>query len=177
MLQYDFDQSVGYWLTMATQSIRRVLSQRLVEQEVTLRQWEVLVWLARDPELSQSQLAECMGIEPPTLAGVVNRMERDGWILKTNCEDDRRRCKLHPTAKAEAIWSRSVTLAHEVRAQAIAGISPEDLATMKRVCDMIRDNLSQVPPLPESEPSAAVDPCAGVDPEAVKREIKVMNSM
>ena len=81
MLQYDFDQSVGYWLTMATQSIRRVLSQRLVEQEVTLRQWEVLVWLARDPELSQSQLAECMGIEPPTLAGVVNRMERDGWIL------------------------------------------------------------------------------------------------
>lgn len=177
MLQYDFDQSVGYWLTMATQSIRRVLSQRLVEQEVTLRQWEVLVWLARDPELSQSQLADCMGIEPPTLAGVVNRMERDGWILKTNCEDDRRRCKLHPTAKAEAIWASSVTLAHDVRAQAIAGISPEDLATLQRVCDTIRENLSQIPSLPETEPCESIDPCAGVDREALKREIKIMKAM
>ena len=177
MLQYDFDQSVGYWLTMATQSIRRVLSQRLVVQEVTLRQWEVLVWLARDPELSQSQLAEFMGIEPPTLAGVVNRMERDGWILKTNCEDDRRRCKLHPTAKAEAIWNRSVTLAHEVRAQAIAGISPEDLATLKRVCDTIRDNLNQVPLPLDADPCASIDPCEEIDSEAAKREIKVMKSM
>lgn len=177
MLQFDFDQSVGYWLTMATQSIRRVLSQRLAEQEVTLRQWEVLVWLARHPELSQSQLAECMGIEPPTLAGVVNRMERDGWILKTNCEDDRRRCKLHPTAKAEAIWSRSATLAHEVRAQAIAGISAEDLATLKRVCDTIRDNLSAVPSIPEPLPPVEVDPCAGVDMAARQREIQVMKSM
>jgi MarR family transcriptional regulator, transcriptional regulator for hemolysin len=171
MLQYDFDQSVGYWITMANQSIRRVLSQRLMEQEVTLRQWEVLVWLARDPELSQSQLAECMGIEPPTLAGVVNRMERDGWIEKTNCEDDRRRCKLHPTAKAEAIWNRSVTLAHEVRAQAIAGISPEDLDALRRVCDTIRGNLNQVPPLPESEP------CHDVDPAAVRRDMKVLKAM
>ena len=171
MLQYDFDQSVGYWVTMATQSIRRVLSQRLVEQQVTLRQWEVLVWLARDPELSQSQLAECMGIEPPTLAGVVNRMERDGWIDKTNCEDDRRRCKLHPTAQAEAIWNRSVTLAHEVRAQAVAGISSEDLETLRRVCDTIRCNLSQVPSLPEP------GPCHGVDPAVVRREMKVLKAM
>ena len=171
MLQYDFDQSVGYWLTMATQSIRRVLSQRLVDQEVTLRQWEVLVWLARDPELSQSQLAEFMGIEPPTLAGVVNRMERDGWIDKTNCEDDRRRCKLHPTAKAEAIWNRSVTLAHEVRAQAVAGISPENLQTLKRVCETIRSNLSLVPPLPEVEPHSSLTEAA------VRRDLKVLKAM
>ena len=171
MLEYDFDQSVGYWITMANQSIRRVLSQRLVEQEVTLRQWEVLVWLARDPDLSQSQLAECMGIEPPTLAGVVNRMERDGWIVKTNCEDDRRRCKLHPTAQAEAIWNRSVTLAHAVRAEAVAGVSPEDLEALRRVCDTIRCNLSQVPSLPE------VEPLHDVDEAAVRRDLKVLKAM
>ncbi len=171
MLEYDFDQSVGYWITMANQSIRRVLTQRLVEQEVTLRQFEVLVWLARNAEYSQSQLAECMGIEPPTLAGVVNRMERDGWIVKTNCEDDRRRCRLQPTAKAEAIWNRSVTLAHEVRAQAIAGISPEDLETLQRVCGTIRDNLAQIPSPPES------DPCEELDQAALQREMRIIQSM
>lgn len=84
MLKYDFDQSVGYWLMLATQSIRRALEARLVEKQITLRQWEVLAWLASDATLSQSQIAQSMGIEPPTLAGVVNRMARDGWIEKKN---------------------------------------------------------------------------------------------
>lgn len=38
MLHYNFDESVGYWVTMASQSIRRVLGQRLSEQDLTLRQ-------------------------------------------------------------------------------------------------------------------------------------------
>ena len=177
MLRYDFDQSVGYWVAMATQSIRRVLSQRLAEQSLTLRQWEVLAWLALNSEHSQSQLAECLGVEPPTLAGVVNRMERDGWIVKTNCEDDRRRCRLHPTAKAEAIWNSSVTLSHEVRAQAVAGISLEDLETLRRVCATIRDNLSRVAPLEDATEALEADPCQAIDPEALRREIKTLKLM
>lgn len=171
MLTYDFDQSVGYWLMLATQSIRRVLETRLVEKEITLRQWEVLAWLASDPSLSQSQIAQAMGIEPPTLAGVVNRMARDGWIDKTNCEDDRRRCRLSPTPQVEEIWNGSLSVAHEVRAQATAGITPEELEILKRVCLRIRDNLSQIvsPEVP--------DPCEGVDNEAVQREIKILKSM
>ena len=68
MLQYNFDESVGYWVTMASQAIRRVLGQRLSEQDLTLRQWEVLAMLACNPDLSQTQMADRMGIEPATLA-------------------------------------------------------------------------------------------------------------
>ena len=130
-----------------------------------------LVWLASDPEYSQSQLAECMGIEPPTLAGVVNRMERDGWIVKSNCEDDRRRCRLRPTPKAEAIWNRSMSLAHAVRAQAVEGIKPDDLETLRKVCAKILDNLSQIP----SPADAELPPQA--DADAVRREIQIMKTM
>ena len=152
MMQYDFAQSVGYWVSMAAQSIRRVLGQRLAEQDLTLRQWEVLAWLACNADHSQSQLAECMGIEPATLAGVVNRMERDGWVIKSNSDEDRRQSRLRPTAQAEAIWNRSLALSNAVRAQAVEGISPEDLETLRRVCAKIRDNLSKIPALHETGP-------------------------
>lgn len=171
MLKYDFDQSVGYWLMLATQSIRRALEARLVEKQITLRQWEVLAWLASDPTLSQSQIAQSMGIEPPTLAGVVNRMARDGWIEKKNCDDDRRRCRLTPTEQVEEIWNASVSVAHEVRNEAIAGVTPEELEVLKRVCLRIRDNLS-----PATTPEPA-DPCEGIDEAAVQREIKILKSM
>lgn len=177
MLDYDFDQSVGYWLTMATQSIRRVLSQRLAAQNLTLRQWEVLVWLARSPDMSQSQLADCMGIEPPTLAGVVNRMERDGWLVKTNCDEDRRRCRLHPTPKSEEIWKGSISVAHAVRAQAVVGISPDDILALKRICETIRENLEhEVIPTAEVE-SPDNAPATPLDQDALLREMKTIHSM
>lgn len=144
MLHYDFDESVGYWVTMASQTIRRVLGQRLAEQDLTLRQWEVLAMLACNPELSQTQMADRMGIEPATLAGVVNRMERDGWIVKSSSSEDRRQSRLFPTAQAESIWKRSLTLSSEVRSQAVAGVSKEDLQILRRVCATIRDNLSKI---------------------------------
>jgi MarR family transcriptional regulator for hemolysin len=148
MLQYNFDESVGYWVTMASQAIRRVLGQRLSEQDLTLRQWEVLAMLACNPDLSQTQMADRMGIEPATLAGVVNRMERDGWIIKTSSSEDLRQSRLFPTPQAESIWKRSLTLSAEVRAQAIAGVSQEDLQTLRRICATIRDNLSKYSPPP-----------------------------
>lgn len=171
MLQYDFEQSVGYWMTMATQSIRRALTVRLAEEQITLRQWEVLAWLATNPELSQNQLAECMGIEPPTLAGVVTRMERDGWIIKSNCEDDRRRCRLTPTPKAEEIWLRALSLCLQVRETALVGLPQEDLETLRRVCSQIRDNLAAV--APELTPSPEDCP----DTDAVRREMTVLRAM
>lgn len=146
MLQYNFDESVGYWVTIASQAVRRVLGQRLSEQDLTLRQWEVLAMLACNSELSQTQMADRMGIEPATLAGVVNRMERDGWIIKSSSHEDRRQSRLLPTAQAESIWKRSLTLSAEVRAQAVAGVSKEDLQTLRRVCATIRDNLSKISP-------------------------------
>jgi MarR family transcriptional regulator for hemolysin len=109
---------------------------------MTLRQWEVLVWLSVNGDLSQAELAECMGIERHTLTGVLVRMERDGWLERRCCPHDRRKNKLHPTDKAEAVWSRAVACCQNVRAQAVEGISFDELAQFKRTCEKIRQNLA-----------------------------------
>ena len=142
MLQYDFENSVGYWICTTSHAMRRTLSTRLQDEGITLRQWEVLAWLACDGNVSQTELAECMGIEPPTLAGVLGRMERDGWLLRRACDDDRRRNRLEPTGKAEEVWQRALRICHEVRAQATVGFTPAELALFKKLCGHIRENLS-----------------------------------
>lgn len=109
---------------------------------MTLRQWEVLVWLSQNGELSQAELAECMGIERHTLTGVLARMERDGWLERRSCPADRRKNKLRPTNKAEAAWSQAVACCQHVRALAVEGIPFEELAQFKRTCEAIRRNLA-----------------------------------
>lgn len=141
MLRYDFEESVCYWTCMASHAIRRALSTRLADAGITFRQWEVLAWLARNEDISQAELADCMGIEPHTLAGVVRRMERDGWLDRTCCSEDRRKNKLKTTAKAEEIWEAALEHCDAVRDQAIRNFTPAEVTLLKKLCGEIKANL------------------------------------
>jgi MarR family transcriptional regulator for hemolysin len=94
-------------------------------------------------ELCQTELADKLGIEPHTLAGVVSRMERDGWLLRTPCADDRRKQSIAPTPRAEVIWARAAGLCRDVRRQAVEGCSEEDIQTFRKVCQQIQRNLAE----------------------------------
>lgn len=110
MLQYDFENSVGCWLTLTSQAIRREMANELAREDITSRQWEVLCWVAMEGELSQTELSERIGIEAPTLVGILDRMERDGWLERFACPKDRRRKRMRVTPKAEMVWERIVAV-------------------------------------------------------------------
>jgi DNA-binding MarR family transcriptional regulator len=159
---FDFEQSVGCWIAQTSHAMRRALDYELSREGITFRQWEVLAWSASTEALSQAELAERMGIEAPTLAGILARMERDGWLDRSCCLKDRRKKRFRPSAKAEEFWSRMLHCCHTVRGRATVGLSPSDLATLKRVCETIRSNLSEVPDsVDETLPVDAALDCNG----------------
>lgn len=141
MLEFDFESSVGYWICTTSHALRRALETELSQVGMTLRQWEVLACLACEEGMSQVQMAERLGIEPPTLAGVVRRMERDGWLDREACCDDRRKNRIHPTQQAEDVWKRTTEICLRIRQQATAGLDSEMLDTLKLACERIRQNL------------------------------------
>ena len=57
MLQYDWEESPGYWISTTLHALRRALNAELASQGITLRQWEVLACIAMEGELSQAELA------------------------------------------------------------------------------------------------------------------------
>ena len=148
MLHYDFEQSVGYWVCSTSHALRRALDAELARENITFRQWEVLAWIALEGELSQVELAERLGIEAPTLAGILARMQRDGWLERYACPTDRRRKLIRPTLKAEAIWNRAVECCRRVREQAIQGVTEAELAQLKSICQRIRRNVASASPAP-----------------------------
>jgi MarR family transcriptional regulator for hemolysin len=142
MLTYDFEESIGYWVVMAFQALERALGEELAQHGITVRQWQVLAWLAIEGDLSQSELAERMGIEAPTLVGILDRMERDDWITRRECPDDRRRKLVRPTDRVQPVWSKMVACARRVRARATQGIDPEMVRQTRDVLATIKSNLT-----------------------------------
>jgi MarR family transcriptional regulator, transcriptional regulator for hemolysin len=142
VLEYEWESSIGYWVCTTSHAMRRALGTQLAREGMTMRQWEVLAWLSANGNLSQAEMAECMGIEPHTLAGVLRRMERDGWLERRCCEHDRRKNTIVPTDKAEDVWLRAVACCHTVRARASEGLSDSELEQFRLTCEKIRNNLA-----------------------------------
>ncbi|HUQ70023.1 MAG TPA: MarR family transcriptional regulator, partial [Planctomycetaceae bacterium] len=82
MAAYDFEESLGYWLTITTQAWHRTMIDRLAPDGITYRQMHVIGWLKFDGELSQAELARKMMIEPPTLVRILDRMEEAGLLQR-----------------------------------------------------------------------------------------------
>jgi MarR family transcriptional regulator for hemolysin len=151
-LNYDFQQSIGYWLTMTTQGYHRAVSDELVPHGITYRQSMVLGWLALEGELSQTELASKMMVEPPTLVGILDRMERDGWISRHNCPSDRRKNLIRANPAAEPVWEKIVECAMRVRRKATHGLTDRQLATLKKLLRRVSQNLrAEVPAAAQSE--------------------------
>jgi MarR family transcriptional regulator for hemolysin len=143
VLQYDFEESIGYWLLIGAQAFQRALNEELAPHGVTFRQSQVLGWLALEGQLSQNELAAKMMIEPPTLVGILDRMERDGWISRIACSSDRRKKMIMVNPTAERVWDKIVACAKRVRARAVQGLSPEEIETLKRLVRRVQHNLSE----------------------------------
>ena len=143
MLEHDFENSVGFWVCQASHALQRAFNEELAPQGVTYRQAQVLGCLALEGQLSQTDLAERMRIEPPTLVGILDRMERDGWIRRDGDKTDRRRKFIQPTTAAKPVWSKIVAAAKRVRTRASRGLSAAQLAQLKKLLGLVQGNLQE----------------------------------
>ncbi|MCG8586352.1 MAG: MarR family transcriptional regulator [Pirellulales bacterium] len=149
MLDYDFDESPGYWLIMAAEAYQRAVNEELAPHGITFRQCQVLGYLSLEGTLSQCELADRMRIEPPTLVGILDRMERDGWIRREPCPDDRRRKRIHPLPEAEPVWAKIIACGQQVRARSVDGLSDAERQQLKSLLTRVRKNLTAYEPAEE----------------------------
>ena len=145
MLHYDFENSIGYWLIRTAQACERAVSEELLPEGITYRQCQVLGWLVLEGDLAQNELADRMRIEPPTLVGILDRMEREGWITRQVSSADRRRKLVRPGPAAEPIWERITTVLRRVRMRAVQGLNEDEITQLKNLLMKVQGNLGAEP--------------------------------
>jgi DNA-binding MarR family transcriptional regulator len=91
---YDLSASPSHLLRRVEQLASDRFAQ-LVGDDLTLRQFTVLSAVAAQPGLSQADLTRSTGIDRSTLADLVVRMERRGWIDRTASLLDARAQSVH----------------------------------------------------------------------------------
>lgn len=143
--RYDFQKSLGYFVIPVAHALERALNEELTPLGVTVRQWQVIACLILREDACQADLARMLRVEAPTLKGILDRMERHGWIERRASRTDRR-CKLvRLTPAVVPAWKPMAACARRVRQRAMRGIGPRQFETMKAALATVRRNLEEAP--------------------------------
>ncbi len=94
---------------------------------MTRAQWVILMWLERQPGLSQKELAELVEVEPITIARLIDRLEQHGMVERRDDPHDRRIWRLHLRDKALPVLRDLAMERAEILQTVSAGISADDL--------------------------------------------------
>lgn len=133
-------QKIGLLLVETARAWRTKLDQRLRPLGLSQGKWTTLVHLAwGGDKLTQRDLAGRIGIEEATLAGVLDRLQADGWIERKTSAHDRRCKTVHLRARSKKVLSKIFETAHALRQELIADIPPSQLETCMQVLARIRD--------------------------------------
>jgi MarR family transcriptional regulator, transcriptional regulator for hemolysin len=141
VLEYDFEESIGYWTCLTARALEQAMNEELAAHGITYQQWQVLAWIALEGDLTQSQLAERLRVEPPTMAGILDRMERSEWICRETDPEDRRRKIVRPMPRVRPVWDRMIACARRIRARATDGLTAAEVARTREALAKILHNL------------------------------------
>ena len=136
MIHYQHD--LLFLLNDLARLLRTEADRRAKLHGMTRAQWGILLWLEREPGLSQRELAEVLEVEPITVARLVDRLERNGTVERRADGSDRRIWRLHLTGTAATVlaeihaWRAAMveTLTQDMSAEAQAQLT-RALARMK----------------------------------------------
>src|SRR5205085_5527702 len=131
---------LGLVLFGTARAWRTKLDQRLRPLGLTQGKWRTLMHLSDGGnKLTQKEIAQRMGIEGATLAGLLDRLENDGWVKRRDSAEDRRCKTVHLQRGSKAVLDKIFNAVHELRAELIENVPQRDLATCIRVLSKIRD--------------------------------------
>lgn len=140
----DALRRVQIGLRRLTQQLHRL--NDMVGSQIDLLPGDLLVLdiIGRDGPLSPRDVIEVTGIHPATLTGVLDRLERGGWLARRPDPDDRRRVVLEAAMDRGGEISRLYSPMTRAITRICAGYSDEELARIVEFLERAADAGSRV---------------------------------
>jgi DNA-binding MarR family transcriptional regulator len=141
MLREDLSRNFGFLLHDVARLMRNAYDRRIRKLGLTRAQWWVLTHLYRSNGVTQTELAETLEIEKPTLGRLLDRLEAKGWVRREHDASDRRVWRVHLTAEVEPALRTMRSIAADLRRDALTGISAAERERFVDTLLAIKENL------------------------------------
>ena len=135
-------ETTGYLLARVCKAHRGSVGAALSEVGLHVGQEMVLSHLWRRDELTPSELADLLGVEPPTVTNMLSRMERGGLLERCRDPRDARCTRVRLTQKGQELREPVERRWEAVQERAFEGITAEEEALLRGLLARIHANLT-----------------------------------
>lgn len=142
MERENLDRNFGFLLHDVSRLMKTVFDRRGREIGLTRSQWWVLTMLYAKEGVTQSELADFMDLEKPTLGRLLDRMQEKEWIERRPDRRDRRVNRLFLTEKVQEIMRALRKTAADVRKDALGNMATIEREDFIDTLIKIKNNLS-----------------------------------
>jgi DNA-binding MarR family transcriptional regulator len=101
--------------------------------DITPVQWLVLYTLFKKDGENITQLAERCYLDNSTLTGVIDRLEKAGYISRKTMENDRRVYKIVLLPKANEIREKMIKITNGILTEMLEGCSDKEIAIFRKI--------------------------------------------
>ena len=101
--------------------------------EVTPIQVMLLFFLQKNDGLSLTQISQGLMLENPTITGLIDRLEKSGYVKRSDHPNDRRIYLVYMTKKGNKVAGRALPIVKKLNKQIKEGYSKEEIESFKKV--------------------------------------------
>jgi DNA-binding MarR family transcriptional regulator len=139
-----FGRNFGFLVHDVSRLIKRRFDRqaRQIGLPITRRQAAVVLYIAGNEGVSQSEVASWLDLEPIALVRMLDKLHEEGLVERRAHPTDRRVRTLWLTPAARPVIERILTINQAIREEAFAGMQAHARDTLITILDGIKDNLA-----------------------------------
>jgi DNA-binding MarR family transcriptional regulator len=134
-------QNTSFILAKACRAHRAYVGELLAEHGLHVGQEMVLVELWQGDGLRCGDLADRLGVEPPTITKMLRRLESCGLVERRADPEDARSLRVYLTGRAQALEEPVSRCWERAEQTVLAGMSTSDRQTFRKLLDRVKSNL------------------------------------
>lgn len=141
--QSGFSRNFGFLVHDVSRLIKRRFDRKARQTglPITRRQAAVVLYVARNEGVSQSEVATWLDLEPIALVRMLDKLNDEGLVERRAHPTDRRVRTLWLTPAARPVVTQILAINQTIREEAFAGMPAPARDTVINILDGIKDNL------------------------------------
>ncbi len=136
-------QHIGHIMKLISDRMRINADADFKEHNITLPQARIIKFLSRNGgSATQKAIEEHLGVSHPTVAGIVSRMEKNGYLECRTDENDKRNKIVKLTKKAVCLDAELKNSIDKREMLLLKGLSAEQTEELRRMLNILYNNIN-----------------------------------
>lgn len=133
----EINECINYLLTISQNKVFQYFGEKLKKFEITPGQYGVLSCLWKNSPQTPKQIGATLFLEASSISGILDRMQKNGLIIRELDPNNRRNILIYPTEKGMSLKDQVKLIVDELNSHFLEEFSIEERETLKKLLTII----------------------------------------